>query len=179
MKRITVSVDEDIDLFFRKFASQKFRFKRGWYSKAVMEAMELWINQYKLENNDLSGNFQNVGMETWEKIKGYQSIDTEDICDTINSITNYFTKDIVYAENIKYKIEDNLIEIFPKDTQKENIIKLININDGKTDFNCPIALTIEAALADLVGEHYNVISSEFQNHSKTVLNNVRAINSKS
>ncbi len=49
MKRITVSVDEDIDLFFRKFASQKFKFERGWYSGAVMEAMELWINQMKSE----------------------------------------------------------------------------------------------------------------------------------
>ena len=178
MKRITVSVDEDIDLFFREFASQKFKFKRGWYSKAVMEAMKLWINQYQLENKGLSGDFQSVGMKTWEKIKEYQSIDTDDICDTLNSITNYFTKDVVYAEQIKYKIEDNLIEIFPKNTQKENIIKLINIKNGKTDFNCPITLTMEAALSDLVGGHYNVISPEFQCYSKNVLNNARAINSK-
>lgn len=56
MKRITVSVSEDVDLFFRKYASQKFKFERGWYSEAMEEAMKLWINHVKSENNGLSNN---------------------------------------------------------------------------------------------------------------------------
>lgn len=54
MKRITVSVSEDVDLFFRKFASQKFKFERGWYSEAMEDAMKLWINHVKSENKGLS-----------------------------------------------------------------------------------------------------------------------------
>lgn len=61
MKRITVSVDKDIDLFFRKFASQKFKFERGWYSEAVMEAMGMWINHAKSENEEFSKN----NLELW------------------------------------------------------------------------------------------------------------------
>lgn len=55
-------MDKDIDLFFRKFASQKFKFERGWYSQAVMEAMELWMKQVKSENEDLSKNNLNYGL---------------------------------------------------------------------------------------------------------------------
>ena len=102
MKRITISVDENIDLFFRKFASQKFKFKRGWYSEAVMEAMEMWINQAKLENKDLSENLPQIaGVEIWEKVKEYQSIEANDIYDTISAVTDYFTKDIVYARSLQ------------------------------------------------------------------------------
>jgi predicted transcriptional regulator len=54
MRRITVSVDENTDLIFREFASRKFKFERGWYSKAVVEAMKLWITQVKSENRYLS-----------------------------------------------------------------------------------------------------------------------------
>lgn len=164
MKRITISVDENIDLFFRKFASQKFKFKRGWYSEAVMEAMGMWINQAKLENKDLSENFQSAGVEIWEKVKEYQSIEANDIYDTISAITDYFTKDIVYAEKIKYEVKGDFIEIFPQNTIKKDIIKLINVKNGNANFNCPIILTMEAALADVTGKHYNVISSELQNH---------------
>ncbi|MEE0902180.1 MAG: hypothetical protein UIB31_06590 [Methanobrevibacter sp.] len=42
-KRVTISINNDIDLDFRKLASNKMLFKSGWYSKAIEEAMLLWI----------------------------------------------------------------------------------------------------------------------------------------
>ena len=42
-KRVTISINNDIDLNFRKLASNKMLFKTGWYSKAIEEAMLLWI----------------------------------------------------------------------------------------------------------------------------------------
>ena len=42
MKRITISVDSDVDLKFRKKASQKYQFEKGWYSSALEEAMVSW-----------------------------------------------------------------------------------------------------------------------------------------
>lgn len=174
MKRITVSVDKDIDLFFRKFASQKFKFERGWYSKAVVEAMELWIEKTRYENENLYRNCDS-GPELWKKIKDDK---TNDMLDIMDHIINYFTKDAVYAEEIKYTIKDDFIEIFPKNTQRENIVKLIDVKNGDVNFNCPITLTLEAALEDLTGEHYSVVSSELQNHSKPILNSFYAIHSK-
>ena len=44
-KRVTISINNDIDLNFRKLASSKMLFKTGWYSKAIEEAMLLWIEK--------------------------------------------------------------------------------------------------------------------------------------
>lgn len=41
--RVTITINNDLDLHFRKLASSKMLFETGWYSKAVEEAMELWI----------------------------------------------------------------------------------------------------------------------------------------
>lgn len=46
-KRVTISINNDIDLNFRRLASSKMLFKTGWYSRAIEEAMLLWI-----ENED-------------------------------------------------------------------------------------------------------------------------------
>lgn len=47
-KRVTISINNDVDLKFRKVASTKLLFKSGWYSKAVEEAMLLWIEKQKI-----------------------------------------------------------------------------------------------------------------------------------
>ncbi|MBR4446970.1 hypothetical protein [Methanobrevibacter sp.] len=44
-RRVTISINNDIDLNFRKLASSKMLFKTGWYSKAIEEAMLLWIEK--------------------------------------------------------------------------------------------------------------------------------------
>lgn len=46
-KRVTISVNNDIDMNFRKLASNKLLFKTGWYSRAIEEAMLLWIENEK------------------------------------------------------------------------------------------------------------------------------------
>ena len=43
-KRVTISINYDIDLDFRKVASSKMLFESGWYSKAIEEAMVLWMD---------------------------------------------------------------------------------------------------------------------------------------
>ena len=47
-KRVTITINNDLDLHFRKLASSKMLFEAGWYSKAVEEAMELWIENESL-----------------------------------------------------------------------------------------------------------------------------------
>ena len=42
-KRVTIVIDKNLDYKFRKMASQKFRFEPKWYSKAIEEAVNLWI----------------------------------------------------------------------------------------------------------------------------------------
>ncbi len=47
MKRVTVAVDSDVDMKFRKKASQTYQFEKGWYSNAVAEAMQTWVENSK------------------------------------------------------------------------------------------------------------------------------------
>lgn len=44
-RRVTISINNDVDLDFRKLASSKMLFKTGWYSKAIEEAMLLWMEK--------------------------------------------------------------------------------------------------------------------------------------
>ena len=44
-KRVTIVIDKNLDYKFRKMASQKFRFEPTWYSKAMEEAVNLWIDK--------------------------------------------------------------------------------------------------------------------------------------
>ena len=43
--RVTISINNDVDLDFRRLASSKMLFKTGWYSKAIEEAMLLWMEK--------------------------------------------------------------------------------------------------------------------------------------
>ncbi|MCC7553786.1 MAG: hypothetical protein KO202_04735 [Methanobacteriaceae archaeon] len=47
IKRVTVSINIEVDLEFRRIASSKMLFQTGWYSKAIEEAMLLWIKEQK------------------------------------------------------------------------------------------------------------------------------------
>ncbi|MBE6512158.1 MAG: hypothetical protein E7Z75_03255 [Methanobrevibacter olleyae] len=49
-KRVTIVIDKNLDYKFRKMASQKFRFEPKWYSKAMEEAVNLWIEDNINEN---------------------------------------------------------------------------------------------------------------------------------
>ena len=49
-KRVTIVIDKNLDYKFRKIASQKFRFEPKWYSKAMEEAVNLWIEDNIDEN---------------------------------------------------------------------------------------------------------------------------------
>lgn len=46
-KRVTITINNDVDMYFRKLASSKLLFTTGWYSKAIEEAMILWIENEK------------------------------------------------------------------------------------------------------------------------------------
>ena len=55
IKRVTIHVDSELDYEFRRLASQKFRFEPKWYSKAIEEAILLWIeNNPEEEFEDIS-----------------------------------------------------------------------------------------------------------------------------
>ena len=44
-KRVTIVIDKNLDYKFRKMAYQKFRIENKWYSKAMEEVVNLWIDK--------------------------------------------------------------------------------------------------------------------------------------
>lgn len=48
-KKISLNIDADLDYEFKKIASRRFGFERGWYSKAINEAIMEWLEKHAEE----------------------------------------------------------------------------------------------------------------------------------
>jgi hypothetical protein len=156
MNRVTISIPKNIDLDFRQKAALKFSFRRGWYGKAILEAIELWINQQtkKLENiPDETRNY------LWNKVKDEINADTDDPQVMIENIVDHF-KNLKYAENVRYEMNNNKIIIRKENPFDSYIPYLITRKNDSIYLNCPIKAIAGAALKELTGEEYYITSNE-------------------
>lgn len=48
-EQLTVDLPEELMTLFRKTASEKFNYKRGYIKKAAQEALELWLKENGME----------------------------------------------------------------------------------------------------------------------------------
>ncbi len=48
MGRMLVVIDDDLETEFRKIVAMKYGLKRGALSKAVEEALKLWIKKHRI-----------------------------------------------------------------------------------------------------------------------------------
>ena len=46
IKKVSLNIDSQLDYEFKKIASKRFGFERGWYSKAINEALMEWIEKH-------------------------------------------------------------------------------------------------------------------------------------
>lgn len=95
VKRITITVDSDVDLKFRKKASQKYQFQKGWYSSALAEAMIFWSEDGKVENTSTSKNYalkQYINQELWNDLDNQLDINNENLFENYNSIIEHFNQ---------------------------------------------------------------------------------------
>ncbi len=78
-KRTSVIVDTDLDFEFKKIASKKFHFQKGWYSKAISEAMELWIkaNGMILFNQGVTPMTRFMGTRMWNFFNDNNSLNND------------------------------------------------------------------------------------------------------
>ena len=157
LKRATVSVPQDLDYKFKKVASQKFKFEKGWYSKAMAEAMEIWLkynNLIQLKNGTNSlGRF--VGKLIWDEWKqNFQNIDFQTANESTNQILNQFSTKSTYVENIDYHINNDDLKIYLKSytiDDKPNMVENL-----LTEYLQPITIITRAGIEDITGEHYKI-----------------------
>lgn len=119
MKRVTATVDEDTDLKFKKEASKKFQFERGWYSKAVNEAMEVWLNRKGPDFHIYTQNFsRDIGSYLWKNLKERTDIGHLEPQEYMDILIEF-----LYGENsaISYEIrDDDIIIYFPDKIEPDN-----------------------------------------------------------
>jgi len=112
LKRITISIDSKLDMKFRKKASQKYHFDRGWYSNAVQEAMTIWAEDKNEEINDnKSKSFKlkdNINSKFWDKINSDLNLDDNDLIGNIESLINHLNYDSEYQIKIERE-SDNIV----------------------------------------------------------------------
>lgn len=141
MKRVTIAIDSDVDLKFRKKASQKYQFEKGWYSNAVVDAMKDWAEDSSEAITNHSAITNYLKPEIWENLKLELNLDKENPFKNLENIINQFSPESEY--HLKIDREDNNI-----------IVKL----ESKTDFD------IESNLKSLMILHLilNVIISSLE-----------------
>jgi len=163
-KRVTVSVDTHLDYEFRKLASQKFRFEKGWYSKAIAEAMDVWINYNEV--GILTGGITNIarltGHNLWTMLKNdFNHKYQHDNADMLNDICEYFVDQSPYIENLDYQIqgEDFMISAdTPLITQNRDCFMVEELVDRCT---VPLVVVLRAGIEDITHNTYKINSLEF------------------
>ncbi|UTB32534.1 MAG: hypothetical protein NKF70_13775 [Methanobacterium sp. ERen5] len=98
MKRITISIDSELDIKFRKKASQKYQFERGWYSIAVAEAMTYWADgkDQEIANNKSEPNTplkDHLDKDLLNKINSELNLEDDNLFENFESLINHINND--------------------------------------------------------------------------------------
>lgn len=157
MNRVTISIPKEIDLNFRQKAAIKFSFERGWYGKAILEAIEFWITHH-------SDKDQNIPCETrqylWNSVKDKINIDADDEPQRIvESILDYF-KNLKFSTDIKYEMNDQRLIIRKDDPIEIYAPFMVTRVDNSIFLNCPVKAVTSAALKELTGQDIQIQSNE-------------------
>ncbi|OEC85238.1 MULTISPECIES: hypothetical protein [Methanobacterium] len=168
MNRVTISVPEDIDLIFRRNAAIKFAFRRGWYGKAILEAIQLWITHQTSKKSDISEEEKNY---LWNIFKDKIDIDSDNPEEILDSVVQYFETDIKYAEKVNYRLNDHKIIVDKEDSLDSYLPQLIVQEDGSVYLSCIVENVASAAIKDITGQEY------ITSNSRTLLCTYESINS--
>jgi hypothetical protein len=168
-KRITITVPEELDFKFRSIASKKFKFEKGWYSKAFTESMENWIvnNELAVAENGTTLVSRYLGSKMLEFFKNDDNSKEKPDFNTLNRVFDCFSQSS-YVKNIKYELGDDTFTYHIKSPHLSKNGKF-NVEDliGKHTF--PLSIISRAFMEDLTGDHYKVKSKRLGKCSKVEL----------
>ncbi|MGB9979816.1 hypothetical protein [Methanobacterium sp.] len=173
LKRATVAIPRDLDYKFKKVASQKYKFEKGWYSKAMIEAMEIWLkyNEFiQLKNGtDSIGRF--LGNLIWNKWKiNFQNIDFQTPHEPTNQILNCFRNKSTYVEDTNYHINNGSLKIYLKSQIIDERPDMVE--DLLTEYLQPITIITRAGIEEVTGNNYKINEFKVGKSSKIHLKKV-------
>jgi len=156
MNRVTISVPSDIDLSFRQKAAIKFAFKRGWYGKAIIEAIEFWIAHHSDKAPEIPDETKDF---LWNKVRDKIKVDSDDPQIIVESVVDHF-KNLKFADNIRYEMNEDKVIIKKENPLESYAPYLVTRENNSILLNCPVKATATAALRELTGRDYNIHSNE-------------------
>lgn len=171
LKRATVSLPIDLDFKFRKLASQKYKFERGWYSRAVSEAMELWLisNEYTILNEGINDVTQLMEIKTWNMLKSKLNQEFGPKF-TPSNVFDYFKKQSPYLE-LKYEMDDGKITVDLNKSTKESEDESSR-NNILYKHLVPITMVTKAMMKEITGKDYQIEHFEVGKCNKVCLKKV-------
>ncbi|HHY00833.1 MAG TPA: hypothetical protein GX531_05615 [Methanothermobacter sp.] len=154
MKRVTISIPAQTDLKFRQMASQKFKFEKGWYSKAIIEAIKFWVdkNEVYFLNDRISKVSREIGKDIWCKTKIKWNIGSENNLKTLDSFINYFNGNYIHINELDYEICDNNIIISITNHGNRDIDNYIE------SFLFPLIMVTRSGMEEITGDQYEIRS---------------------
>jgi hypothetical protein len=153
-KRTSVIVDTELDFEFKKIASRKFHFQKGWYSNAIFEAMELWIkaNGMILLNQGVTPMTRFVGSRMWNFFNDTNPNDNDSKIHTMRHVFDYY-QDCESLKNIDYDIADDKFTCKVNTARKSGDCNFEELLDKKI---IPMSLVARAGMEDMTGDPYKI-----------------------
>ncbi|MCK9152546.1 hypothetical protein [Methanobacterium alcaliphilum] len=145
MKRVTIAISSDVDLKFRKKASQKYQFEKGWYSSAVADAMKDWAEDTIEKNHTTREILDYINPEFLKKLKMDLNLENK----SIENVINQFGPEKEYQLNITRE-NDNII------------IKLGHENDSDLEKNLKSILTLYFILDMLISSLEETTDTKYE-----------------
>lgn len=168
-KRITITVPEELDLKFRSIASKKFKFEKGWYSKAFIESMENWItnNELTFIKRGTRESSRYMGSKMWAFFKNYENSGTDSDFKALDHVFDCFCRSS-NIKDVQYKIGDDKFSYYIKchSLSKKGPFDVENLM-GNHIF--PLTIISRAFMEDLTGEEYRVKSEKLGKYTKMEL----------
>lgn len=123
MKRVTITVDSDVDIRFRKKASQKYQFEKGWYSKAVVDAMDSWATESSEISNDINSLMNSINSDYWENLKSELNIEENDPFENMEDFINYINDESSYDLKMDREGNNIIVELKNDTVSSEDLEK--------------------------------------------------------
>lgn len=175
-KRVTVSLPYNLDLEFRGLASKKFKFEKGWYSKAMVDAIRIWMiyNENTLLKEGISKLSHFAGKTMWNNLKenSVRNLEFKSNQEILNHVLNYFNNESPYIQNLDYRIYEQNIKICvdcPCITEKNEDFML---EDLIYKYLQPISLASRAGIEDITGNTYKLSKVKIGSLNKIYLKKI-------
>lgn len=153
-KKISVIIDSHLDLEFKRIASRKYQFQKGWYSNALAEAMELWIkaNEMIFLKSGVTPMTRFVGSRMWSYFNNDPFMDNQSKVDAMDHIFDFFS-DTDSVKDIDYKLSEGKFTCNMAVDKESVASDFERIVDSQI---IPISMVARAGLEDITGNEYKI-----------------------